>query len=412
MSRRSICTDLLGIQGWEVEPDGVLIDGGEVVVRVRRRSATGYRCSGCGQGLLFAYDHYRPRLVRDFPAWGRHCYLEVRVARVDCPDCGVMIESLDWLEKCARQTVRYEKYVAHLCDLLPVMDVVELEGLNKNTVYRVDRKWLSRREELREQRPVRLLGIDEIALRKGHKYATVFYDLERKEVIGLVKQRKERAVGGFFRRWGKTNCRAVEAVCMDLWQPFLNSVRRHCKNASVVFDKFHVFKYLSDAIEAVRRHEQQLCSEEQGKLIKGTRWLWLRSRSNLRRKDKQTLADIMAINRKLQKAYLLKEDFTDFYSCSAREEAEAFITGWLRRCNQSRLDPFIKLAKRIKRWLHGILAYFDHRITNGVSEGINNKIKVLKRRSYGFHDDQYFFLKILNITGALPPLEALEYPRF
>jgi transposase len=411
MSRSMIVTDLLCIQGWSVDAAGVSIEGDEVIVHVQRQPGTGYTCSGCGQGLLFAYDHYPPRRVRDFPVWGRRTFLELRVARVRCPDCGVMIERLDWLEKYARQTLRYEKYVAHLCDLLPVMDVAELEGLDKNTVYRVDRKWLNRREALRELRPVKHLGIDEIALRKGHKYATVFYDLERREVIGLVKKRRERAVSGFFRRWGKTNCRAVQAVCMDLWQPFLNSVRRHCKNAVVVFDKFHVFKYLSDAIEEVRRHEQDICPDEQGKLIKGTRWLWLRSSDHLRRKEKQTLDEIMAINRNLQKAYLLKEDFADFYTCSSRTEAESFIQGWLRRCKQSGMQGFIKLAQRIRRWLHGILAYFEHRITNGVSEGINNKIKVLKRRSYGFHDDQYFFLKILNITGALPPLEALGHPR-
>ena len=199
---------------------------------------------------------------------------------------------------------------------------------------------------------------------------------------------------------------------MDLWQPFLNSVRRHCKNAVVVFDKFHVYKYLSDAIETVRRHEQSICSDEEGKLIKGTRWLWLRASRNLKRKHKQTLEQIMAINRRLQKAYLLKEDFEEFYACSTREEAKVFLQEWIKRCKQSRLEPFIKLAKRLVRWSHGIFSYFEYRITNGVAEGINNKIKVLKRRSYGFHDEQYFFLKILNATGALPSLEQLSAPQF
>ena len=412
MSRSSLFTDLLGIQGWGVVAGGIRIeDDGSVTVRIDRRRA-GYRCGQCGEGLLFSYDRQAPRRIRDFPIWGRQCYLEVEFVRVDCARCGVVVEGLDWVERYARQTIRYEKYVAGLCDLLPVSDVAALEGLSKDAVYRMDKKWLQRRDAKREEHTVRHLGIDEIALRKGHRYATVFYDLERKEVIGLVKTRKERAVGGFFRRFGRKRCKAVEAVCMDLWQPFLNSVRRHCKNATVVFDKFHVYKYLSDAIEAVRRHEQQLGSDEQGKLIKGTRWLWLRASRNLKRKHKQTLEQIMAINRRLQKAYLLKEDFEEFYACSTREEAEAFLKGWIKRCKQSRLEPFIKLAKRLMRWSHGIFSYFEHRITTGMVEGINNKIKVLKRRSYGFHDEQYFFLKILNATGALPSLEQLSDPRF
>lgn len=412
MSREPLFTDLLGIQGWGVVSGGIRIEAdGSVTVRISRRRA-GYRCGQCGTGLLFSYDRQGARRIRDFPIWGRRCYLVVEMVRVDCPRCGVVIEGLEWVERYARQTIRYEKYVARLCDLLPVSDVADWEGLGKDAVYRMDKKWLQRREAKREARPVRYLGIDEIALRKGHRYATVFYDLERREVIGLVQRRRERAVGGFFRRLGRKHCRAIEAVCMDLWQPYLNSVRRHCKNAVVVFDKFHVYTYLSEAIEEVRRHEQQICSEEEGKLIKGTRWLWLRASRNLKRKHKQTLEQIMAINRRLQKAYLLKEDFEDFYACATREDAESFLAGWIARCRQSRLEPFIKLAKRLVRWSHGIFSFFDYRITNGVAEGINNKIKVLKRRSYGFHDDHYFFLKILNATGALPALDQLTDPHF
>jgi transposase len=409
MARSKVCTDLLGIQGWEVT--AVEIEDTDVVVSVRRKAGTGIVCSGCGQPTLFVHDHHAERRVRDFPAWGRRCFLSVRVARVDCPSCGVVTERLDWLEKGCRRTIRYEKYVARLCDYMPVLDVAEIEGLDKNTVYRIDRKWLARRNEKRERRKVAQLGIDEISIRKGHKYATVFYDLERREVIGLIKTRKERAVGGFFRRWGRQNCRAVVAVCMDLWRPFLNSVHRHCPKAVVVFDKFHVFKYLSEAVEEVRRSEQAGCPKAEGRLIKGTRWLWLKSADKLKRKQKQTLKEIMEQNETLQQAYLLKEDFRDLYACSDAEEALGFLADWTNRCRESGIDAFIKLAKRINRWKTGILAYFTHRITNGVSEGINNKIKVLKRRSYGFHDHEYFFLKILNATGALPSLESLDRPQ-
>ena len=119
----------------------------------------------------------------------------------------------------------------------------------------------------------------------------------------------------------------------------------------------------------------------------------------------------MAVNKRLQRAYLLKEDFEAFYECEDKEEATSFLKQWTKRCTQGRLEPFIKLAKRLNRWSEGILTYFDHRITNGVAEGINNKIKVLKRRSYGFHDEEYFFLKILNACGALPSLDTVNHPQ-
>jgi transposase len=296
-----------------------------------------------------------------------------------------------------------------LCGILPALDVAELEGLDKGTVYRIDRKWLKARESLRQDKPVRYLGIDEIAIRKGQRYATVFYDLERREVIGLVRDRTQRRTSGFFRRWGKAQCKQVVAVCMDLWAAYQNSVRRHCKQAAVVFDKFHVYGYLTHAIDEVRREEQRTADQAGRQLLKGSRWLWLRRPDRLRRKEKQTLQQIVELNAQLEKAYLLREDFEGFYVCEDKPAAEAFLKEWIARCQESRLRPFVKLAKRLKRWAHGILAYFDYPITNAVSEGINNKIKVLKRRSYGFHDIDYFFLKILDATGALPLLEALSH---
>jgi transposase len=165
----------------------------------------------------------------------------------------------------------------------------------------------------------------------------VFYDLERREVIGLVATRRERAVGGWFRRWRKARCRAVEAVCMDLWAAYLNSVRRHCKRAVIVFDKFHVYGYLSAAIDEVCRIEQNKADKEGKSVIKGSRWLLLKNTENLRRKDKRRLQELMALNKPLQQAHLLKEEFTQFYACGNREEATTFLQHWVAECKQSGL---------------------------------------------------------------------------
>ena len=413
MSEKNQSTQILGLQGWDVLKNGVREEDGALIISIVHAPATGFFCSKCGTGVLIAYDYMETRLIRDFPWAGRPCRLEVTLARVKCPAChAIAVESIEWVEPHSRHTARYERYVARLCSLMPATDVADLEGLDKTTVYRIDKKWLERRDALRPDHTVTRMGIDEIAIRKGQRYATVFYDLDRREVIGMVIKRNERAVSRFFRRWGKKKCLGVVAVCMDLWAPFLNSVRRYLKNATVVFDKFHVYKYLSDAVEAVRRHEQQIANEKTGLLIKGTRWLWLKARGNLKRKEKYTLAEIMKVNRHLQRAYVLKEDFEAFYSCTSEEEAASFLRAWTSRCKQSRLEPFLALAKRLNRWANGILSYFTHRITNGISEGINNLIKVLKRRAYGFGDFRYFTLKILDATGALPPIETLSYPHF
>ena len=410
MSRNDVLTDLLGLQGWEADTAGIRMDGDTVTVPIRRQCGHGYECSRCGERLLACYDHQPKRLVRDLPVWGRRCFLEFIPVRVDCPRCRkVTAERLEWVESHQRMTLRYELYAARLCGILPALDVAALEGLGKDAVYRLDRKWLLRREAKREPRPVRRLGIDEIALRKGQCYATVFYDLERREVIGMVKGRRQRQVSGFFRRWGKERCRQVEVVCMDMWSAYANSVRIHLKKADIVFDKFHIYSYLSVAIDTVRRGEQNNASKEGKQLIKGSRWLWLKKREGLKRRQKRTLQEIMAANGNLQKAYLLKEDFERFYESADAQEAEAFLEEWSGRCKESGLQPFARVAQRLLRRTKGVLAYFKHKITNAVSEGINNKIKVLKRRAYGFHDMEYFRLKIMDITGNLPPIEAVAH---
>ena len=410
MSQEHIINELLGLQGFEVMENGVHVEGNRVVISIVRSNGTPLRCTGCGELYLWAYDYMPSRLIRDFPAWGRTCYLQYAPARVECPNCGVHVESLDWLKPRARQTLRYERYISVLCGLMPALDVADLEGLDKNLVYAIDRQWLAWRESLREAKTVKYLGIDEIAVRKGHRYATLFYDLDRREVVGGVLGRETKAVNRFFSRWGVECCARVEAVCTDLWSAYHKSVKRYLKNATLVFDKFHVFGYLSGAIDQVRRDEQNKSLKENGyELIKGTRWLWLKSSKELKRKQKQTLDEIMSQNKNLQKAYLLKEDFGDFYRCQSRQEAEAFLNDWTRRCKRSGLQPFKDMGTRLLRWKEGILAYFEHRITNAISEGINNKIKVLKRRSYGFHDFNYFLLKIMDATGALPSMNAIPH---
>jgi transposase len=409
MCDKEIISRLHGIQGWKLVEVEDNESNGVITLKMERERGHIYECSNCGEQYLFCYDHYPARKVEDLPAWGRKTLIEFQQARVFCEICRCVVpESVEWVELYQRQTIRYQRYLATLCDFMPVADVAEISGLSKDTLYRIDKRYLrERKDNFTDEPQVRLLGIDEIAIRKGHKYAAVFYNLELGEVIGLVKGRKQRSVSGFFRNWGKENCKNVEAVCTDLWAPYHNSVKIHLKNAVLVFDKFHVFKYLSDAIDEVRRYEQRQAEEEGKQLLKGCRWIMLKK--DLSRKQKRKLQELLEQNENISKAMLLKEAFSAFYESETEEEAEAVLDEWTEQCQESNLSPFKKLAKRLNRWKDGILAYFTHKITNGMSEGINNKIKVIKRRSYGFRDMDYFFLKILRATGFIPTMKEV-YP--
>lgn len=388
------------IKNYEINGEGAIL------FNIERDKTMGYQCSECGETYMFAYDECIERTVRDLPVWGRKSFLRFHEARVNCPKCGIKIEKHDWLEPYQRMTIRYEKYLASQCDFMPVSDVSEIEGVNKDTLYRIDKKWLEWRKELyKDDLPVRYLGIDEVSIRKGFKYATVFYDLERSIVVGMVKGHKQRNVSSFLRRWGKDKCANVEAVCCDLWSAFHNSVRLYLKNASLVFDKFHIFKYLGDAIDGVRRTEQNKAVAEKRDFIKGTRWILLKK--DLNKKQRNTLKELVNLNEPIAKAMILKDDFERFYQSETADEAVEVLAEWCEKCKESGLTHFKKLAKRLKRWKDGILAFFKYKITNGVSEGINNKIKVIKRKSYGFHDIDYFFNKILQATGKIPKMIEL-----
>lgn len=409
MDEKEFTTSLLGIQGWEAKKVSMNELNGSLTIELERAAGTAIVCSKCNTAYLSIYDHYPMRKVEELPAFGRRIFLAFSQARVECSTCGtVEPERLDWVEPYQHQTLRYQRYLATLCDYMPVADVSDFSGVSKDALYRIDKRFLQERHErFKDEQLVKYLGIDEISIHKGQSYATVFYDLQRGMVVGLVKDRKQRKVSGFFRRWGKERCKNVVAVCTDLWSPFHNSVKLYLKWAILVFDKFHVFKYLSDAIDDVRKEEQHKLENEQQSVIKGIRWLILKK--DLTCKQKRKLKDVVEQNQSIAKAVLLRESFEAFYAADNAGEAEAVLDEWTNQCKESGLKPFIKLAKRLNRWKDGIIAFFTHRITNGVSEGINNKIKVIKRRSYGFRDLDYFFLKVQMATGFIPKMREV-YP--
>ncbi len=235
----------------------------------------------------------------------------------------------------------------------------------------------------------------------------MFYDLGTGRVIGLVEGRDKMAARRFLRNWGKEKRASVRAVCMDMWDPFITSVRHYLPSADIGFDKFHIFKYLNLAVDEVRKAEQSIAEADGYQTLKGSRWLWFKK--DLTHRQKETLEQIMELNKNMDKAYILKEDFERFYACETVEEAEEFMKDWVKRCKSSKLYPFVRFSDRLRKWNDGIFSFFNHRITNGMAEGINNKIKVIKRRSYGFHDFEYFTLKVLKHTGFIPDMTLFTH---
>ena len=344
------------------------------------------RCSGCEQVVAAVHD-YEERWVRDLPVWGADTWLLILRCRLACPRCGPRLEALAWLDRYARVTRRLSESVARLCAVLPVKHVAAFFGLGWDTVKAIDHAWLSE-----------TIVMDEFAIQKGHRYATVVAEPATRRVLWVGRGRSREDVRPFFEHIGPEACARLHAVGMDMTAAYELEVRRYCPQAVIVFDLFHVIaKYGREVIDRVRVDEANRLRDnpKARHVVKGARWLLLRRRENLKNaEDHVRLDELLHANRHLMTVYVLRDDLRALWSYRSPAAARRFWDGWYRRAIRSRIEPLKRFAKNLKDYLHGILAHCRWPLHTSVLEGINNKIKVIKRMAYGFRDDAYFFLKI------------------
>ena len=369
----------------------------EVWIELVPRRKSQLVCSGCGRKSRHVHETVE-RWIRDLPILDASTHLLVHRRRVKCRWCGPKLEALPWIGRYERVTKRLAESVVRMCAILPLKHVAEYFDLDRKTVKAIDKKHL-----LMTLPPIDALGVeaivmDEFAIRKGHRYATVVADAKTCRVLWVGRGRGRRDVRPFFQLLGKEGCASLKAVAMDMSAAYELEVYKHCPNAQVVYDLFHVvLKYGREVIDRVRVDEaNRLRRDPQARhVIKGSRWLLLRNRDNIREpKDQVRLQELLQANKALCTAYVLKDDLKHLWSFRQSHEAMLFWKHWYRRAVRSRIQPLVHFAKRIKEYLHGILAHCLWPLHTSVIEGINNKIKLIKRMAYGFRDDEYFFLKI------------------
>jgi transposase len=344
--------------------------------------------------------------VRDLSCGDARVYLEFEVRRVACRSCGsVRQEKLEWLADNPFYTKRFAFYVGRRCRSATIRDVARELKLDWKTVKDLEKQYM--REQLRRTpRPApRVIGIDEIAIRKGHTYRIVVSDLERSRPIWFGgTDRSEASMDQFFVELGTKKSARIELALMDMWKAFHNSTTRHAPQASILFDKFHVMRHLGDALDTVRKSEYRRLQGKERDYIKGQKYTLLSHRANLTLDGRRALKKLLAANKRLNTAYVLKESFGQLWDYHREGWARRFFENWQAALKWQRLKPYEQFAAMIERHWEGIAAYCreENKVSLGFVEGLNNKIRVIQRRAYGLRDEEYLRLKVL--TCMLPPI--------
>lgn len=373
-------------------------EGGTVTLEIAQvADDPGYTCSGCGIDVREVHD-FRPRSVRDLP-WGTwRVTLIVDIHRVRCRRCGVRSERVPFLEGKHPFTRRFSEAVARDCEDMAVRRAAAKWGVSDQTARRMEKRALQAWSAGRRRRPLRHMGVDELFWRKG-KCITVVSDLELGEPIWAGPERRRETLDRFFaEKLPPRLRRAVKAVCVDMCAPFLASIREHLPKAAVVFDKFHVMMHVGKAVDETRRAEFFRQKGPLREIMRGKRWLLLTRWKNLNPQRRTELKDALALNRRLFKAYYLKEQIDRLWTYTYKGAARRYFNQWLLSLRWQRLPAFKKLARTLQAHLDGILAYCQHKVPFGVVEAINGNLRAIIRRGRGYRDHEYLVLKTQRST--------------
>ncbi len=376
------------------KPNFSVLSKEEIHIDLERTTTTG-QCPVCGKKFRWVEQAYA-RCIRDLDIRNKHCHLHFVQYKIRCP-CGYRgIEHLDFVDKYSRYSNALEEYIAQLCGVMSLSDVSKTTGMPWKAVKDIDKKYLAKNKVGLEHAFPTKIGVDEVAYQKGHKYLTVVRDIDAHRVIWVEKERKKEVMDSFFKELGLEKTSRICVAVLDMWDPYIASIKQHCPNAEIVFDKFHVAKKVNEALDKVRKQEFAKAGKTKRVEMKHKRFVILKRQKNLDEKQKEDLNTIMNHNKRLYKAYLLKEQLADLMDEPRKKTAVNRLQKWMKNVEKARLPQFKKTLKTIQHYLYGILNYFKHKITNAASEAFNNKIGLLKRRAYGYKDIEYFKLKIIN----------------
>jgi transposase len=370
-----------------------------------------FTCAGCGRRT----GHVRDAKLRtwDDVPWAEHpVTLHYRLRRLWCRGCGIRTERVGFADPHARLTRRFRQRIGLDCQSMPTSHAAVRHAVSWGAARRAERAFLDAWDRTRPKHRPKHLGVDEIQRGKGQQFWTVLSDLVRGEVIGLQQDRSEDSLRTLLSdRLDARQRAAVQAVCMDMHRPYLNVVTEVLPRAEAVFDKFHVLQHASSALDEMRRQEFFRAGPAMREHGRGKRWLLLRRWKTLRGSKRTQLQTLFAANRRLFKAYVLREQLDRLWTYKTRTGVLNFLNGWCEALRWQRLPEMERLGEFLFKHLDGIAAYCDHQVRFGVVEAINTTIKAVLRRARGMRDETMLVLKLKWAT-ARPIRSARDVMRF
>ena len=372
-----------------------------IYLKLKSISLKNVKCPHCGGTHVIKYGVIH-RNIHNLPIGSKRTFLTLTIQRYECKDCNKVFQAdIPFTHGNVSYTYRFSHYILDLLRLgATIKDVSKHLGVGWDMVKDIHKRYLKRKYSHPDISKVKRIGIDEFAVRKGHVYKTIVVDLDTGRIIHVGDGKGSDSLTAFWKRVKRLGIE-IELVTSDMSAAYISSVMENAPDAIHVYDKFHVVEKVTEAVDKVRRSLwNQEKDEEKRKVIKGSRWLLLtKDKDKFDDYAKNRLENILQTNEPLYKAYYLKEDLDQIWAQPNKEEAEKQLQYWCNRAHESKLPAMMKVANMLLSRRTGILAWYDCKVTNAILEGTNNKVKVLKRKAYGYRDDEYFILLLLGMKN-------------
>ena len=381
----------------------------EIEFDVQPRKNSRPICSGCNKKRP-GYDRLTARRFEYVPLWAIPVFLVYAMRRVNCPQCGVVVERVAWASGKNQQTNSYRVFLAAWAKRMSWQEVAVVFGTSWDSVFRAVRwvvQWGIAHQDLTN---IVSIGIDEIQYRRGHKYLTLVYQLDEgaKRLLYVARDRTEASLNGFFDILSESATSGIQFACTDMLPAYLKVLKARASQALNILDRFHIMKKFGDALDKIRADEaRQMKQDGYEEVLKNSRWCLLKRKANLTKKQVVKLRELMKYNLRTMKAYLMREDFQRFWTYTSATWASKFLHEWCQRANRSKIEPMQKLAKTLLKHEPLLLNWFESQgLSSGIVEGFNNKAKLTMRKAYGFKEFETIQIALFHQLGKLPEPET------